>query len=150
MTRLIAFQRRKSLLVSRSVMMFVAGARFGRAESCGLAPLAVDSARPNNISNAIIPAKRSIQPGKPYSPKQGVQNSVALGILYPSHSIGRYITAPIYESFIKRQWRLPTLVGQKGVDKSHRGPGNRNSSSRLAACIRDKPGAETNLRGSRD
>src|SRR5262245_13847190 len=119
MTRLIAFQRRKSLLVSRSVMMFVADARSSRAKSCALA---VDSARPKNISNAIIPAKRSIQPGKPYSPKQGVQNSVALTILSPSLSIGRYITAPIHESFIKCQWLLTTSFRQEVVDKSHMDP----------------------------
>src|SRR5262245_49873950 len=46
-----------------------ADAPFRRAESCAWAA----SARPNNTINATIPAKRSIQTGKPYSPKQGVQ-----------------------------------------------------------------------------
>jgi hypothetical protein len=56
-------------------MMLVADALFERAESCALAQLMALPARPNNIINAIIPAMRSIQTGKPYSPNRGVQIS---------------------------------------------------------------------------
>src|SRR5262249_24595730 len=113
---LIAFQRRKSLLVSRSVMMFVAGARFRCAGSCARGG---DSARPDNIRKAGIPAKRCIQPRKPHSPQKGVKKTVASAILYLKLPNGRYITVPIYESFIRRQWLLSTSDGQENVDKSH-------------------------------